>query len=317
VDLNLELFLQKRSDPMAMSTRKKLVALTTGLFILGLISTVAAQQVRPQLQPGRAVQQATQPGQVIQQGQAVQQGQPVQQPGRVIQQGQQGQQRTALRPIQGETSLDQQIAGWLILGNSAEVELARFAEQRASNDKVKEFAKQMVDGHTALINQLKQFAPDARTLTADERGAIRQQLAQNRNAANPANPNAPRAANPNAPQNPAQPQQTVTSQVQPGQQQQAPMGLLMLQVAERCVPAVEQELGHLKGADFDRAFIGTQTLDHAKMAAALEVLQQYASPELQGALAKALDHTQQHLTMARQICDSLKDSDSKSDRDNK
>ena len=69
------------------------------------------------------------------------------------------QRRTALRPVQASVQgHDQKVAGLLIPGNRAEVELSKFAQQQTKNDQVKEFAQMMIDEHSQMITQLQKFA---------------------------------------------------------------------------------------------------------------------------------------------------------------
>ena len=59
---------------------------------------------------------------------------------------------------QGANYTDQQLAAWLLVDNRGEIQLARLAEEHASCDEVKDFAKQMVDDHAKMVEQLQQFA---------------------------------------------------------------------------------------------------------------------------------------------------------------
>jgi len=58
--------------------------------------------------------------------------------------------------------IDSQLASCLLLGNQKEVTISQFAAERAKNEKVKEFARQMVKEHTQAISMLQRFAgPDS------------------------------------------------------------------------------------------------------------------------------------------------------------
>lgn len=53
---------------------------------------------------------------------------------------------------------DAQIVGWLLVDNQVEVALGHMAEQRAKNENVKEFARQMVKDHFKFADRLQPFA---------------------------------------------------------------------------------------------------------------------------------------------------------------
>ncbi len=63
------------------------------------------------------------------------------------------------RATQG-AGLNQAIAGCLLLDNQEEIALAQFAESRAQNEKVKEFAKTMIEQHQQAVAKLAPLAPD-------------------------------------------------------------------------------------------------------------------------------------------------------------
>ncbi|HVA47197.1 MAG TPA: DUF4142 domain-containing protein [Pirellulales bacterium] len=78
---------------------------------------------------------------------------------------QQGQPRMANRSYtqgavdqrQGASLTDQQVANWLLVDDRGEIQLARLAEERASSDEVKDFAKQLIDDHARTVEQLQRF----------------------------------------------------------------------------------------------------------------------------------------------------------------
>ena len=64
------------------------------------------------------------------------------------------QQQEANRSMPTERSFAQELAR----GNIAEIELGKLAQQKGSNEAVKDFGSRMVNDHTQLNNQLKEWA---------------------------------------------------------------------------------------------------------------------------------------------------------------
>jgi len=77
------------------------------------------------------------------------------------------------------------------------------------------------------------------------------------------------------------------------------------QIAQECVKSAQQELGQKQGAEFDMAFMGQQLVLHQQMLDSLKVLRQHASQELQQGIEQGMETTQQHLSHAKKIVDSL------------
>jgi len=245
---------------------------------------------------------AQQAGQTRQQGQVLQnqvkQGRAQAQQ---AQPGQQPQQRTAYRQVQGQAShADHEIASWLILCNEKEVALSQLAEKRAESKAVKDFAEKMAQGHAEFAKQLRAFAPDAPRLTAgaaqERTGARSDGQPADNTRRDPAN-DKPQENRPN-PQ--GQPQQTQPQQAQhePGQ---LPMAAISLQLAQRGLAACEQELKAKQGKEFDQDFMGEQLGMHLEAWNTMQVLKQYASPQLAGIINQGIEHTEQHLNQIRQI----------------
>jgi predicted outer membrane protein len=210
------------------------------------------------------------------------------------------QQRTTLRALQGgESMADHQIATWLVLSNELEASVAQLAEKQAHSKDVKQFAETMIQQHSDLANQFRQFAPDAPALGAGQGAALFN--------------DGPR------------PRQTAATERQPVEQRQTaqreqivhraqsaerahgglPINQVCHQMAERAYSSIRQELSGKQGSEFDMAFIGCQMHGHASMIDTLHVLKPYASAQLQEVIAQAIPHTEQHLKQARQIGEQL------------
>jgi len=223
-----------------------------------------------------------------------------QQPGvRQAQPAQPGQTRTTLKPEarQGESMADHDIASWLVLCNEVEVRLAQFAEKHAHDAGVKQFAQKMIEDHGNLINQLRQFAPDAPQLAmhgesavpaADNRAAG--QARENRNATQ---------------ENAARPAGERPAGQQFAQGGHLPIAQISYQLAERNLKSAMKELGSKQGSEFDKAYIGCQIHEHGGMLTTVEVLRGYASPQLASILDKAVPTTEQHFTHAKKIGEQL------------
>jgi predicted outer membrane protein len=210
------------------------------------------------------------------------------------------QQRTTLRALQGgESAADHQIATWLVLSNELEVSVAQLAEKQAHSKDVKQFAEMMIQQHDNLVNQFRQFAPDAPTLRGGQGAAL---------FSNGPRPSQTAAAE----RQPVEQRQTAEREQTDHRTQSAeraqgglPINQVCHQMAERAYSSIRQELSAKQGNQFDMAFIGCQMHEHASMIDTLHVLKPYASAQLQEVIAQAIPHTEQHLQQARQIGEQL------------
>jgi len=252
--------------------------------LLLMAATPAWAQRQTQPQPGQ--RQAGQQGQ-FRQGQA--------------------QQRTSLRPVEGQESLaDREIASWLLLGNEMEVQLAQLAVKQSQSKQVREFAEMLIKDHGNLINELRPFAPDVPSLAqaGQERTGIREEGQQ------PAQQQGQNRQQQGQQQNQQQAQQNpVGQQGQLGQGQQQGGGLPIIQIsyqlAERGLNSIRQELSHKQGSQFDKAFVGLQIHQHMACLNTMEVLRPYASPQLAKVIDQAVPATQSHLQHAKQVMEEL------------
>jgi len=195
---------------------------------------------------------------------------------------------------QGASHTDQQLASWLMVDNRGEIQLARLAEQNASCDDVKDFARQMIDDHAKMVEQLQQFAGFGQRRTgrsADDeqeesydRGQYQQANVSSRGLPQPGGLNFNR---------------------------------LKQQLGQQCVTSAHRELQRKDGDEFDKCYIGMQLAMHMQMLDTLKVFSRYASPQLDEIIEQAEQTTQEHLEHAKHLIKQLEgegDDDSQTSR---
>ncbi len=164
---------------------------------------------------------------------------------------------------QGSQSTDHILEQWLIIDNQGEIELARFAENKAHSEDVKKFATMMLQDHTDFVNSLKQF---------HERHAAAAPGALPAQGAAAAQPRQPGGFNVIA---------------------------LKHELGKQCLATMKEELGGLEGKQFDTCYMSHQVAAHMKMLDTLKVFKQQATPELAGLIAMGIETTQDHLMHAK------------------
>jgi predicted outer membrane protein len=182
--------------------------------------------------------------------------------------------------------LDQQIAVCLTLGNQEEVQLGQFAQDRAQNPQVKQFAQMMVEEHQQAVSKLQQAMPHLASLKLE----LNAQGATARAGAT----GATTSAN----------QRNSATGAQAGGQQQ--MVEFAKEVKQECLNLTTQELGRKQGADFDKCYIGQQLVAHTGMLAELKTAQRHVTNEqLRPIIQQGTQMTEHHLAQARQIMEQL------------
>jgi predicted outer membrane protein len=227
-------------------------------------------------------------------------GQPGQRDRATTQPARQGQQYTAeFRGTQtagGQASkeIEHYLANCLLIKNKAEVELGQFAQQKAQNPEVKEFAQMLVKDHQQAIQKLQALAGTQGAAGNAQRPGANGQLDAQANT--PATERPRQGLNQDA-------DQSSTTSTRPGAQNDALAQLLQLdrQISERCQEMVREELQAKSGPEFDYCFVGAQIGSHTHMLAALDVIGQRAQGELRQFVQEAQPVVQQHLEHAKQL----------------
>lgn len=182
-----------------------------------------------------------------------------------------GQMRMANRYDQGQfaqrgiSETDQELAQCLLVDDRVEIQLARMAQERASSDDVKEFAKTLIDDHAKAVEELQQFAGMGRQM---QQGGGNRQMAGNRGG-------------------------------------QLNLVRLKQQLGQQCLASSQRELEEKEGDEFDKCFIGLQIASHMKMVDTLKVFSRYASPEFDQTIEDIEQTTQDHLAHAKELIKQL------------
>ncbi len=145
---------------------------------------------------------------------------------------------------QGE-QMNYAMAACLLDNNKAEVELSKIAVEHAKNQKVKEFAEQMVEDHGKMVDMLQKF------VGAHEPTDRRSQIDH--------------------------------------------------KINEACAASMRKELESKTGTEFDACYVGSQIAGHMHMLAALEVLSDDTSGELQGMVKDAKPKVEKHYAHAKEL----------------
>ena len=194
----------------------------------------------------------------------------------------------------GQHSADSQLAAWLAIGNQGEVEMGKFAQEKASNDQVKQFAQKMVQDHTAMLGKLRQhmgtytsaFGPEGAHGAARTEGADREGRSEGRNIGTTAGAAGARTSDEairgDVDRRQAQPRVSATTgaTAQPGIEHSGPAGAggrgffdpikFKHEVCHQCLQMAKNDLQQKQGKEFDMAYMGHMVMSHSEMIATLK-----------------------------------------------
>lgn len=167
-------------------------------------------------------------------------------------------------------SADQELAACLIIDNQSEVDAGKFALAHSQNQEVKQFAQQMVDQHSQMIQKLQPFAGALAAAT---------QAGTNAGGTNAGGTNA------------------AAGRQAGGLDHVA----FKRELAAQCKQTMERELGQKQGAEFDKCYMGAQVQMHLHAIDTMKVAQNHSSAELRAALDEGIAAATQHLEHAKTL----------------
>jgi len=263
-------------------TKFAVATLATSLMTGSLVAQQpqATQPQAPRVQtPQAPVARAQDPQSQAPRGQAQQPQAPGgQNPLSQVQKEQDRQIQTRQGRVGGEDSQskDQLFANSLVIANQEQVELTRFAQEKASSSEVKEFAAMLEKSHQGSVENLKQISSG-----------------QESTGSTPS-PRQARAGN---------------------ESDRVDFVQLQQEISKQCLEDTREYLSSKEGAEFDKCFVGLQVAKHASAKSSLTVLQRHATGKLQELVKSDLETNEKHLEAAVTLMDKLAASDSsKSDR---
>jgi len=196
--------------------------------------------------------------------------------------------------VKDAPQIGQEIAAIKLSACRSEIELAKFAEERSKNPKVREFAAMMVKDHTEACKELEKWAGDyhnsdkahgdadatKKEVAADAKPGARLELETKKGGVVGVDFNASQKA------------------TRAGRSNWV---AIHQQMSEKCLAAAKKELGEKDGAEFDKCFIGMQIGAHQKTIIADEVFANYVSDDAQKKLEKCKETATKHLEAAKAI----------------
>mgnify|MGYP002078393392 CR=1 FL=1 len=208
----------------------------------------------------------------------------------------------AVKPTSGQKAVasssyskDQTFAKLLEISNKEQVMIARYAQENATHDDVKAFAKTLEKEHQSCVDDLK--AVSSKSQPSGPTATTSPQRADN-TASTPGSPRADNLAS--------------SSSSQGAGYNSSNVDFLQLyqEMSEQCLKVSKEWLSEKEGIEIDKCFVGMQVAKHAAMKSNLTVLERHASGEIQGLIQKGLKKNSEHLQAAISLMEKLSDSDS-------
>jgi predicted outer membrane protein len=192
---------------------------------------------------------------------------------------------------------DRILATWLVIDNENVVALSRLAQERGSNEEVKQFAKRMIEDHQQMITKLHPGTGAGATGTGAP-GTT------GRSGDNPAGGTGhPTAGGKGQGHEPRE----ASGQRDPARGEGGSLDIVQLkrELGQRCQSSARRELESKQGAEFDKCFMLMQVGAHVHAVDTMEVFKNHATGQLRQTITDALPTVQQHLDHAKRIAKSL------------
>ena len=184
---------------------------------------------------------------------------------------------------------DRQIARWLITDQHAVIECSKMAQERSTNDNVKQFAQTMVTEHSSCLDKLegirKQAANTTDTAPATVgNGKIRVEARRS----------------------------GIVVKDEDGQQRDGKMVYhptdfvqVKEEICNQMKATMAKEMKAMPGSEFDRAYMKHMVMGHEALLATCKVVRKTASKDMQAMLDQDIEKLNGHLKQARELCDQV------------
>ncbi|MGL4512258.1 MAG: DUF4142 domain-containing protein [Lacipirellulaceae bacterium] len=210
---------------------------------------------------------------------------------------------------------DKSIAGCLMLAHQEQVQLAQFAAERAQNDDVKQFAKQIENAHEKAIDDLTRFAPmharNARSLSGKGDDGRDSNSDDGTSATN--SQTQPLAGSSSSAG------QSTTGQSTTGQtvsgSADGQMFAMQKSMATECLKLTMAEMKDIPEDDFDAAFVGSQMGAHIAMLSKLKTAEEFATPSLKTVAEQQTKVMKDHFAEAKKLCKAIDKDNRQAGRD--
>lgn len=199
---------------------------------------------------------------------------------------------------------DQLLSTCVAIDNQAEINLAEFAQSKAQDEQVKEFAQMLVKDHQQFQQKLQQFAPSAGQIRLEEGQQTSTRSSGVQQAAGTATADS-------GIRQTAGTQATGQPQLRPQAGTQAGIDPIQLhrELAAQCLADTKKMLSEKEEGKFDVCFVGQQIAMHGATISKLKVLKRHASGELAQVLGEGLETSERHMEKAEKLMKELDDSD--------
>jgi predicted outer membrane protein len=198
---------------------------------------------------------------------------------------------------------DQTLASCIAIANQEEISIAKFAEEKAKNSDVKEFARMLVKDHQAFLQKLQRYAPEAATegyLNEQERTTSNNDRNTSTNQSRDGDRQS-RIKQAGATDNDGKSSQQTANLQNGTESNQLDAIQLHREIAEERIRSAKQELSKKDGDKFDKCFIGHQIAAHAGMKNKLVVFQRHVKGDLSQIIGDGIETTEKHMKKAEEI----------------
>lgn len=193
-----------------------------------------------------------------------------------------------------EGKIDSQLANCLAIDNWAEIELAKFAENKTKSEEVKQLAQMLQKDHSQFLSRLKEIEPNITQyvgVDGIQPRTVRKPVQAIDERRDPNATNTGREG---------QRKENLDRTVAYSGANEAQLMQIKQEIAQACVNTLKEELGAKANAEFDHCFVGYQVGAHMRMLDTLKVFERHASPQLAQVINDVTPTVQSHLDHAKQ-----------------